>query len=85
MRGFMDGFSDDTSTSTTRSTRRRDGDPHPMGLVSSGNLRLATGNGPWEHPAHVTSSHARSGFKGIHHHLDDWGPLGGHDWPSGST
>jgi S-formylglutathione hydrolase FrmB len=19
--------------------------------------------------------------KGIHHHLDDWGPRGGHDWP----
>ena len=21
------------------------------------------------------------GAKGSHHHLDDWGPQGGHDWP----
>ena len=56
-------------------------DSHLMGLISSGNLRLATGNGPWEHPAHTYEFSRALDFKGIHHHLDDWGPLGGHDWP----
>ena len=44
-------------------------------------IRLTTGNGPWENSgptyrlSHVLAS------RGIPHHLDDWGPKGGHDWP----
>ena len=42
---------------------------------------IVTGNGPWEQPR---STYQLSGIlsrKGIRHHLDDWGPEGGHDWP----
>jgi esterase/lipase superfamily enzyme len=44
-------------------------------------LRIVTGSGPFEdkgsslHLAHLL------GTKHIPHWLDDWGPLGGHDWP----
>jgi len=44
-------------------------------------IRLATGSGPYEESSY---SYAMSGVlarKGIRHHLDDWGPRGGHDWP----
>jgi esterase/lipase superfamily enzyme len=44
-------------------------------------IHLATGCGPWESagPTHQLAGVLRS--KGIGHHLDDWGPQGGHDWP----
>jgi len=44
-------------------------------------IRLITGSGPWEDSSY---SYAFSGIlsrQGIAHHLDDWGPRGGHDWP----
>jgi esterase/lipase superfamily enzyme len=44
-------------------------------------IRLATGSGPHEESSY---SYAMSGVlarQGIRHHLDDWGPRGGHDWP----
>ena len=31
--------------------------------------------------AHTYEFSRALGFKGIGHHLDDWGSLGGHDWP----
>ena len=44
-------------------------------------IRLATGHGPWEdsEPTYQMSEilHARS----IPHSVDDWGAMGGHDWP----
>jgi esterase/lipase superfamily enzyme len=44
-------------------------------------IHIATGHGPWEDagPSYRLSDLLR--YKGIPHHLDDWGPLGGHDWP----
>lgn len=48
---------------------------------ASCDIHLVTGNGPWEQPR---STYQLSGIlsrKGIRHHLDDWGPEGGHDWP----
>jgi esterase/lipase superfamily enzyme len=56
-------------------------DPWLLGNLATCDIHIATGTGPWEHPAesyrlsHVLAS------RGIAHHLDDWGPLGGHDWP----
>ena len=37
--------------------------------------------GPWENsgPTYRMSEVLRS--RGIAHHLDDWGPKGGHEWP----
>jgi hypothetical protein len=44
-------------------------------------IRLVTGTGPWENsgPAYRMSEVLRN--RGIAHHLDDWGPEGGHEWP----
>ena len=56
-------------------------DPWYYEQYATCDIHLATGNGPWEDSS---ATYALSGVlsrKGIPHHLDDWGPLGGHDWP----
>ena len=56
-------------------------DPWFFEQYASCDIHLVTGTGPWEQP-HMT--YQLSGVlsrKGIRHHLDDWGPNGGHDWP----
>lgn len=49
--------------------------------ISSADVHIATGTGPWEHPSKSYDLSRALSHKGIRHHLDDWGPLGGHDWP----
>jgi esterase/lipase superfamily enzyme len=56
-------------------------DPWSLGNLASCEIHIATGTGPWENSG---ESYRLSGIlasRGIRHHLDDWGPLGGHDWP----
>jgi esterase/lipase superfamily enzyme len=56
-------------------------DPWILGQLASCEIRIITGSGPYEESRH---SYAFSGVlarRGIRHHLDDWGPRGGHDWP----
>ncbi len=48
--------------------------------LRSCDIHLATGTGPWEHPAEAYRLSEVLASRGIPHHLDDWGPLGGHDW-----
>jgi len=56
-------------------------DPWTIGHLASCDIHIVTGSGPWENSgdsyrlSHILSS------RGIRHHLDDWGQLGGHDWP----
>jgi esterase/lipase superfamily enzyme len=38
-------------------------------------------DGPWEHREESYRLSRILAGRGIAHHLDDWGPLGGHDWP----
>jgi esterase/lipase superfamily enzyme len=56
-------------------------DPHVLGLLGQCDIHLVTGTGPWEDrgPTHRLSDVLSS--RGIPHHVDDWGPEGGHDWP----
>ena len=49
--------------------------------LSSCDIHLATGTGPWEHPEEAYRLSGILASRGIPHHLDDWGPQGGHDWP----
>jgi len=49
--------------------------------LGSCDIHLATGTGPWEHPAEAYRLSGILASRGIPHHLDDWGPQGGHDWP----
>jgi esterase/lipase superfamily enzyme len=44
-------------------------------------IRLATGNGPWEDSGPTYRFSEVLSSRGIPHSLDDWGPEGGHDWP----
>ena len=47
-----------------------------MAQISSANIHIATGNGPWEHPSQSYDLSRALSYKGISHHLDDWGALG---------
>lgn len=49
--------------------------------LESCEIRLVTGSGPWEESGHSYALSSVLARKGIRHHLDDWGPRGGHDWP----
>ena len=44
-------------------------------------IHIATGHGPHENSAPSYRLSALLAAKGIPHHLDDWGAMGGHDWP----
>jgi esterase/lipase superfamily enzyme len=56
-------------------------DPWFYQQLRSCDIHIVTGHGPWENsgPSYHLSGILRS--RGISHSLDDWGPLGGHDWP----
>jgi len=56
-------------------------DPWALHHLASCDIHLATGTGPWEHSDETYRFSAVLASRGIRHHLDDWGPLGGHDWP----
>jgi esterase/lipase superfamily enzyme len=52
-----------------------------LGQLAGCDIRLVTGNGPWEdcRPTYQLSGVLWS--RGIAHSVDDWGPEGGHEWP----
>ncbi len=52
-----------------------------LGQLASCDVHIATGTGPFEHSAEAYRLSEILASRGIPHHLDDWGPLGGHDWP----
>ena len=57
-------------------------DPWMLGHLATCDIHIATGSGPWEQSgeSYRLSRGARQP-RHRHHFLDDWGPLGGHDWP----
>ena len=57
------------------------GDPWTLHQLSTCDIHLATGTGPWEHPEEAYRMSGILNARGIRHSLDDWGPQGGHDWP----
>lgn len=82
MRRFMDGMYDDNFYFNNPVDYLANlSNPWYYQQFASCDIRLATGSGPWENagPTHQLSSVLRS--KAIAHHVDDWGPEGGHDWP----
>ncbi len=56
-------------------------DPWFLRQYGSCDIHLATGCGPWEVPGPTYQMSAVLASRGIAHHLDDWGPKGGHEWP----
>ena len=56
-------------------------DPWMLGQLARCDIHIATGTGPFEHSGEAYRLSEILASRGIPHHLDDWGPLGGHDWP----
>jgi esterase/lipase superfamily enzyme len=56
-------------------------DPWFFEQYTTCDIHLATGTGPWEDSSATYTLSSVLSRKGIPHHLDDWGPRGGHDWP----
>jgi esterase/lipase superfamily enzyme len=82
MTQFMDGtFDDNFYFNNPVDYLRNLSDPWYYDQLRSCDIHLATGHGPWEHsgPSRQLSDVLRS--RNIRHSLDDWGPMGGHDWP----
>ena len=56
-------------------------DPWFLDQYRSCDIHLATGCAPWENSGPTYQMSAVLATRGIAHHLDDWGPKGGHEWP----
>ena len=56
-------------------------DPWFLQQLATCEIRLVTGSGPWEESRYAYGLSRVLTRSGIAHHLDDWGPRGGHDWP----
>jgi esterase/lipase superfamily enzyme len=82
MKRFMDGLYDENFYFNNPVDYLANlADPWHYQHLATCDIHIVTGHGPFEDP---TSSYRLSDLlrgKGIHHWLDDWGPLGGHDWP----
>lgn len=82
MKRFMDGAYDDNFYFNNPVDYMASvSDPWILAQLATCDVHLATGTGPWEHPAEAYRLSNILASRGIAHHLDDWGPLGGHDWP----
>ena len=82
MKRFMDGAYDDNFYfNNPVDYLANASDPWLLGHLATCDIHIATGTGPWEKREESYRLSAILASRGIHHHLDDWGPLGGHDWP----
>ena len=82
MRDSMDGMYDDNfyfNNPVDYMANQNDG--WFLDQYRSCDIHLATGCGAWEVPGPTYQMSAVLASKGISHHLDDWGPKGGHEWP----
>ena len=82
LKGFMDGTYDDNFYfNNPVDYLAKLSDPDTLAQLASCDIHIATGTGPYEDSS---SSYRLSEIltsRGIRHHLDNWGPQGGHDWP----
>lgn len=82
MRRFMNGFSDETFYFNNPIDYIGGLTDYRLIMqIGSCNIHIATGRGPCEDPTASYELSRALTYKGIAHHLDDWGTLGGHDWP----
>jgi len=82
MKQFMDGTYDDNFYfNNPVDYLSNASDPWLLGNLATCDIHIATGSGPWEksHESYRLSRILAS--RGIRQHLDDWGAMGGHDWP----
>ena len=82
MRDSMDGMYDDNFYFNNPVDYMANmSDPWFLQQYGSCDIRLATGCGPWENSGPTYRMSEVLNSRAIAHHLDDWGPLGGHEWP----
>src|SRR5258705_1056791 len=82
MKKFMDGMFDDNFYFNNPVDYLQNlTDPWVYGQLASCDIHLSTGHGQWEKPAPTYRLSEILNSKGIRHSLDNWGDLGGHDWP----
>jgi esterase/lipase superfamily enzyme len=82
MRDSMDGMYDDNFYfNNPVDYVANQSDPWYLHQYAACDIRLVTGCGPWENsgPTYRMSEILKN--RSIAHHLDDWGPEGGHEWP----
>ena len=81
MRRFMDGDYDDNFYFNNPVDYAANlSDPWALHHLASCDIHLATGTGAWENPEEAFRLSRILTGRGIPHHVDDWGPQGGHDW-----
>ena len=82
MKSFMDGAYDDNFYfNNPIDYMAHASDPWQLGHLATCDIHIATGSGPWENSGESYRMSQVLASRGIRHHLDDWGSLGGHDWP----
>ena len=82
MKRFMDGAYDDHFYFNNPVDYLANlSDAWSLGHLASCDIHIATGSGPWEKSEESYRLSGVLAARGIRHHLDDWGGLGGHDWP----
>jgi esterase/lipase superfamily enzyme len=81
IKGFMSGMYDDNTYFNNPVDYLSNADGNLVAQLNRCDIHIATGNGPWENSDPSYRLSHILGAKGIYHHLDDWGPQGGHDWP----
>jgi esterase/lipase superfamily enzyme len=82
MKRFMDGVYDDNFYFNNPVDYMANlSDTWTLRHLASCDIHLATGSGPYESSGESYRMSQILSSRGIRHHLDDWGPMGGHDWP----
>jgi len=82
LRNFMDGMFDDNFYFNNPVDYISNlSDPWLFDQLSSCDIHLTTGHGPWENSGPTYHFSGILAHKGIRHALDNWGDMGGHDWP----
>jgi esterase/lipase superfamily enzyme len=82
IRSFMDGVYDDNFYFNNPIDYLGNlSDGWYLDQYRSCDIHIATGHGPHENSGPSYRLSALLAAKGIPHHLDDWGEMGGHDWP----
>ena len=82
VKNFMDGVYDDNFYFNNPVDYLANlSDPWVYQQLDSCDIHLTTGKGPWENSGPTYRFSELLAHKGIRHSLDDWGPMGGHDWP----
>jgi esterase/lipase superfamily enzyme len=82
MKRFMDGDYDDNFYFNNPVDYLANlSDPWVLGCLAGCDIHIATGTGPWEQSGESYRLSEVLDNRGIRHHLDNWGAMGGHDWP----